>query len=171
LLGVSPSTDHFKDKQMQRNLLPLVILGACLLSSGCESFNPPAAFESSDGRWGDQEILFKGRDFKSAIYAFHGYKIRCHQPNVMLVRVTPVNHWNFLALHSYRTNPKWRIPYATPSVYYADGTYPAESNRRTDGFWWVPTDAERTLIDNRSNADIRRYEGSVISGKGSIPEK
>lgn len=148
---------------MKRRFFRLLFLGPCLLLNACSSLNPDAAFESSDSRWGDREILFKGRDFGDMLVYFNQYKFRSDKPTVSLVRITPINRWNLFAAGSYRTNPKWRVPYAAPSSYYASYSYPAKAPPRPS------TNAEFEIFRQRADADYRHYKSLV--GTTPLPKK
>ncbi len=53
-----------------------------------DSKGTDVAFQSSDGNWADNEVLFKGRGFESMVFYFELYKIRCEVEDVSLQRVT-----------------------------------------------------------------------------------
>ena len=70
-------------------------------------------FQSSDGQWHDQEVLFKGREFESIVVYFELYKLKCDRPDAKLQRVTTKPGTNELAywFDDY-DDPKWRVPLA-----------------------------------------------------------
>src|SRR5262245_35982875 len=76
---------------------------------------PDCSYESSDGKWWDQEVGIKGRGFDDMVYYFELYKLRCDVPTVKLVRTTRKNPFNVLAWHNYLTDEKWKIEYGAPS--------------------------------------------------------
>jgi hypothetical protein len=86
-------------------------------------YRPSVAFESSDGKWGDHELLLKGRDFHEITYYFEKYKLRCNAPSVTLIRTTPKNLLNIFAWPSYLFDEKWKLKYREPSNSFQGGFY------------------------------------------------
>lgn len=78
-----------------------------------ESKGTDVSFQSSDGNWADNEVLFKGRTFESIAALFELYKIRCNAPNASLQRVTgkpsifTASRW----FDNYEAK-KWQVPLA-----------------------------------------------------------
>ena len=76
-----------------------------------ESNGTDVAFQSSDGNWADNEVLFKGREFESIATLFELYKIKCNAPTATLQRVTEkpniftISRW----FDDYGAK-KWRVP-------------------------------------------------------------
>lgn len=70
-----------------------VIVGAVfVLVFGCLAFhNPDVTLRSSDGRWADSEVGFKGRNFDDLVFYFEGYKLKCHASKASLTRATVVS--------------------------------------------------------------------------------
>jgi hypothetical protein len=78
--------------------------------------NPSVSFRSSDGKWADSEVVFKGRTFQDVIVPeFERYKASCSAPKAKLLRTDPVIWYDVFAWPSYLTNPKWRVPYTAPN--------------------------------------------------------
>ncbi len=51
------------------------------------------AFQTSDGNWAEQEILFKGCDFKMIVCQYEAYKYRCNPlsaPHFPILRFPPI---------------------------------------------------------------------------------
>ena len=73
------------------------------------------SFQSSDGEWADGEVIFKGRNFETALHVFEKYKSKCNKPEVTLQRTTKeptifrLSYW----IHGVE-GPIWEIPYSTP---------------------------------------------------------
>lgn len=74
-------------------------------------YRPAVRFESSDGKWGDRELPWKGRDFEEIVYYFEKYKLRCNAPEVTMVRTTPKNLLNIFGWPSYLFDDKWKSEY------------------------------------------------------------
>src|ERR1700690_1203290 len=94
---------------MRRYLVALVvgaIVGYFLFG------NPDITLRSSDGKWADNEIQFKGRHFEDLVWNFEGYKLKCVAPGAVLLRATPEYWFNIFAWPSYLSNRKWRPPYS-----------------------------------------------------------
>lgn len=78
-----------------------------------DSKGTDVAFQSSDGNWADNEVLFKGRGFESMVFYFELYKIRCEVEDVSLQRVTDkpsifkASRW----FDDY-SQKKWKVPLA-----------------------------------------------------------
>jgi hypothetical protein len=81
---------------------------------------------SSDGKWADSEVLFKGRKFEILVWNFEAYKMRCSAPNAILLRATPERWYNVFAWPDYLTNYKWHVPYSDAHPEIGD-YYPAVS--------------------------------------------
>jgi len=78
--------------------------------------NPSVAFRSSDGKWADNEVVFKGRTFQDVIVPeFEMYKLQCSAPHATLLRTDAIAWYDVFAWPSCLTNPKWRVPYADPN--------------------------------------------------------
>ena len=71
------------------------------------------AFQSSDGKWANREVLMKGHEFEQIAFLFEVYKIECEAPSVTLQRITPKPPW-YSPRHYYNNyqEPKWLAPYA-----------------------------------------------------------
>lgn len=74
--------------------------------------NTDVDFRSSDGKWADGEVQFKGRNFDLIVFNFETYKLNCHAPQATLVRVTPQYWINIYAWPSYLSDKKWRVPFS-----------------------------------------------------------
>ncbi len=80
------------------------------------------AYISSDGKWADHEILFKGRDFNGIVYFFEEYKIKCNMPNVTLERLRSKSEWySFSSLFDKDTDIKWKVPLSSNSLFVTSG--------------------------------------------------
>ena len=80
------------------------------------------AYISSDGKWTDHEILFKGRDFNGIVYFFEEYKIKCNVPNVTLERLRSTSEWySFSSLFDKDTDIKWKVPLSSSSLFVTSG--------------------------------------------------
>jgi hypothetical protein len=73
--------------------------------------NTDATFRSSDGKWADSEITFKGRDFRLIVINFEDYKLKCQAPKATLLRATSRNWINVFAWPNYLLDKKWHVPY------------------------------------------------------------
>lgn len=74
--------------------------------------NPDVTYRSSDGRWADSEIQFKGLKFERIVWSFEGYKLKCNAPSAVLKRATPEYWFNPFAWPSYLSDRKWHVPYS-----------------------------------------------------------
>jgi hypothetical protein len=103
--------------------------------------NPDSGFRSSDGKWADSEVQFKGRDLKSIVFYFEEYKLACNAPKAVLLRSTPQVWYNIFAWPSYLTDKKWRVPLsdAHPEI----GNYHEESCMNENGTTAVVHQAEK----------------------------
>jgi hypothetical protein len=77
-------------------------------------YRPAVRFESADGKWGDRELPWKGRDFEEIVYYFEKYRLRCNAPEVAMVRTTPKNLLNIFGWPSYLFDDKWKLDYIEP---------------------------------------------------------
>ena len=111
----------------------LVAIAVVLLVGYWQFGNPDAIFRSSDGKWADSEVRFKGRDFKTIVWYFEAYKLSCAAPHATLVRATPQYRYDVFAWPSYYSDPKWRVPFsdAHPEIgdYYPPVSVASCSNR------------------------------------------
>jgi hypothetical protein len=78
-----------------------------------ESQGTDVAYQTSDGKWADNEVLFKGRNFDGIVFSYELYKIVCDAPNVKLERITKKPNiltvsWWFDDFDS----PKWKVTMA-----------------------------------------------------------
>ena len=79
-----------------------------------DSQGTDVAFQSSDGNWADNEVLFKGRNFESMVFYFELYKIRCDIDNVSLQRLTKKpNIFTASRWFDDYGQKKWKVPLAT----------------------------------------------------------
>jgi hypothetical protein len=76
---------------------------------------PDVSYESSDGKYSDSELHFKGRGFEAIISGFERYKEECGVNKVSLFRVTEKNYWNVFAWPNYLAHSKWLTPYREPT--------------------------------------------------------
>lgn len=119
--------------------------------------NPDAAFRSSDANWARHEISFKALEFDSIAFSFEAYRYKCQAESAQLVRTTKVRWWNVFALHSYMTNPKWKVPYGEPDQ-RTGSFYPrGMTHCANEGF----TPGEREFLSERSAALVRYYADGV----------
>lgn len=86
-------------------------------------YRPAVRFESSDGKWGDRELPWKGRDFEEIVYYFEKYKLRCNALDVTLVRTTPKNLLNIFGWPSYLFDDKWKLEYREHPTDFPRGFY------------------------------------------------
>lgn len=108
-------------KRILKWILGIMLLG-CLFfwSLGVyvfESQGTDFAYQTSDGNWADNEVLFKGRNFEGIVFGYELYKIVCNAPEVKLERITEkpslfTVSWWFDDFDS----PKWKIPKAEPHL-------------------------------------------------------
>lgn len=108
-----------------------------LLLFGCLFLrNTDATFRSSDGKWADSEIGFKGRNFRLIVEIFEDYKLKCQAPKATLLRATPRYWINVFAWPNYLLDKKWHVPYddSYPELGdYKDPNCPqGNSDRRAD---------------------------------------
>lgn len=95
------------------------------------------SFQSSDGNWGDSEVLFKGRNFEMIVSLFELYKIRCKVTNATLQRVTD------------------KPSIFTPSRWFDD----YEQKK-----WQVPLAKRHSSLDNESNYPTASMEHCYNNG-------
>ena len=109
----------------------VLIIGAFfgLLAAYDHGAHIDADFESSDHKWWDGTMHLKGRGFNSVDYDFDEYRRHCAE-NTVLVRTTPINHWDIVAWPAYLLRPEWQIPFA-PGVACSD-------KRLCRGIPWCP---------------------------------
>jgi hypothetical protein len=100
-----------------------IIILTVLYLIGWLFFRPAIEVESSDGKWGDGESLFKGRDLEEIVYYFEKYKLRCNAPEVTMVRTTPKNLLNIFGWPSYLFNDKWKLEYREHPTDFSKGYY------------------------------------------------
>ncbi|HEX2593570.1 MAG TPA: hypothetical protein VHL34_18870 [Rhizomicrobium sp.] len=90
-----------------------LVLGLGVIFFGWLFFgDTDAEFRSSDGKWADGEVQFKGRDFRVVAWDFQDYKLGCHAATATLLRATPQRWFNVFAWPSYLRDRKWRVPYS-----------------------------------------------------------
>ena len=80
-----------------------------------ESKGTDVAYQTSDGTWADNEVLFKGRNFEGIVFGYELYKIVCNAPDIELQRITKKP--NFLTVSWWFDDfdsPKWKVPVADP---------------------------------------------------------
>ena len=102
-------------------LFAIVVLAGLVWSSWFIK-GTDVAFQSSDGKWSDREVQFKGRDFKTVVTYFEGYRIKCKAPYVTMQRTTlrpEKAHW----FDNY-SDAKWAVPYQEPYSHLVSGVYP-----------------------------------------------
>ena len=78
-----------------------------------ESQGTDVAYQTSDGSWADNEVLFKGRNFEGIVFSYELYKIACNVPDVELQRITKKP--NFFTVSRWFDDfdaPKWKVPRA-----------------------------------------------------------
>ena len=77
---------------------------------------PDVNFQSSDGKWADNEVNFKGRDFEAIQFYFQKYKSNCNVPEVYLQRTTK-KPFAVKIIDSIRgvESEKWEVPYSEPN--------------------------------------------------------
>ncbi len=101
-------------KRALKWILGLIVLGALifwgLVIYMFESQGTDVAYQTSDGKWADNEVLFKGRNFDGIVFSYELYKIVCDVPNVKLERITDKPNiftvsWWFDDFDS----PKWKV--------------------------------------------------------------
>ena len=69
-------------------------------------------FQSSDGRWLDEENMLQGKDFKSVLISFELYKIKCEKPGITLWRTKKEKRpWNWAWWFDDYNSAKWKVPY------------------------------------------------------------
>ena len=79
-------------------------------------------FVSSDGKWFDREVQFKGRNFETVVYFFEVYKIECNTKNVKLERLETENEWySFSSLFDKSTDIKWKVPLSSNATHAISG--------------------------------------------------
>tara|TARA_B100000768_G_C11211800_1_gene346360 strand:- start:668 stop:1126 length:459 start_codon:yes stop_codon:yes gene_type:complete len=76
-----------------------------------DSQGTDVAYQTSDGFWADNEVLFKGRNFAGIVFGYELYKIVCETSDVELQRITDKPSifkasWWFDDFNS----PKWKVP-------------------------------------------------------------
>ena len=86
------------------------------------------AYQSSDGKWANREVLMKGHKFEQIVFLFEVYKIECGAQNAALQRITPRPPW-YSPRHYYNNyrEPKWLVPYAEAYEHTKSGWYPPVS--------------------------------------------
>ena len=97
--------------------------------------NPNVNFRSSDSRWSDGEVGFKGRIFENVVFNFEGYKLKCHASKSILVRTTAENWINVFAWPSYFRDRKWRVPYGSEDPRIGSYYPPAYSSNCYNEAW------------------------------------
>jgi hypothetical protein len=112
------------------------------------------AFQSSDGKWADREVLMKGHEFEHIVVLFEAYKIECETQNAILQRITPTPPW-YSPRHYYNNyqEPKWLVPYAeayghTKSDRYPDGCEHGGSSKE---IWSEAKKRAQSYISNLSS--------------------
>ena len=95
----------------------------CMISKGTN-----VAFQSSDGKWADREVLMKGHTFEHIVFLFELYRIECNAQDAMLQRITPKPP-RYSPRHYYNNyqDPKWLAPYATAFEPSNSGWYQSAS--------------------------------------------
>jgi hypothetical protein len=124
---------------------------------------PDCSYESSDGRWRDQEIQIKGRDFEDMIYFFELYKLRCDASTAKLVRTTRKYPINVFAWRNYLNDDKWKIGYGYPvsedsaNFYHValgdsiNGIHNCFNVPKTDNDYEMAREASRKFIEGLSS--------------------
>ena len=104
-------------KRILKWILGIVVLGLLAFwSFGIyvfQSHGTDVAYQTSDGNWADNEVLFKGRNFEGIVFGYELYKIVCNVPDVELQRITEKP--NFLKVSWWFDDfesPKWKVPKA-----------------------------------------------------------
>ncbi len=101
-------------KRALKWILSLIVLGLLIFWGFTmyifESQGTDVAYQTSDGKWADNEVLFKGRNFDGIVFSYELYKIVCDTPNVKLERITDKPNiftvsWWFDDFDS----PKWKV--------------------------------------------------------------
>lgn len=78
-----------------------------------ESKGTDVAYQTSDGAWADNEVLFKGRNFPGIVLGYEIYKIACNAPGVELQRITEKpNIFTVSWWFDDFSSPKWQVPLA-----------------------------------------------------------
>ena len=113
--------DYMSQKSVTAKRVLFISLGALLVVAvylliaviGLLNKGTPVSFQSSDGRWMDHEIPFKGYSFNMVVGGFVVYRYKCSADDVVLQRITPrpsrlsIEYW----LNDY-DELKWRVPLA-----------------------------------------------------------
>jgi hypothetical protein len=121
----------------------IVILLTFVLLSGCAT---DVSFESSDGKWADNEIIFKGREFEQIVWYFEKYKMKSGNVDAELYRTTEPGFF------SNRFEIKWKVPYRPSAEHINGGYYVAPEFRgRVD---INHSEKERQELDRRAEAYI-----------------
>lgn len=95
----------------------IVLINCLFYSQGTD-----VAYISSDGKWADHEMLFKGRDFNQIVYFFEEYKIKCNAPDVRLERLRSKSEWySFSSLFDKETDKKWQVPLSSHFLFVSSG--------------------------------------------------
>jgi len=95
-------------------LLTLILLAVWLAWVGAGTTT--AAFESSEGRWSEREILEAKHDFGRIRTSFEEFKQACARPTASMFRTTQRDPLNVVAWWDYLINPKWALPYRPPQI-------------------------------------------------------
>lgn len=112
----------------------IVVTVAALLIGYLLLGNPSITLRSSDGKWADSEIRFKGRDFDTLVVYFEHYKLKC-APRATLFRATPEIWFNIFAWPSYYLDHKWRAPYSDAHLEIGDYFPPAWQRTCANESW------------------------------------
>lgn len=108
-----------------KSITALSVLLVFLVLSSLGAFSGTNVhFQSSDGEWVDNEVLFKNREFSGILFRFELYKAKC-SPNAILQRTTERPHWyEYENWFNDYSEPKWRVPYAKTLPKIAGGYRP-----------------------------------------------
>ena len=116
------------------------------------------AYQSSDGKWTNREVLMKGHEFEQIVFLFEVYKIECEAPNTTLQRITPKPPW-YSPRHYYNNyqDPKWLVPYMDANQVTKSGRQlPASSDHCANGgnpdeIWREARKSAKSYVSNLSS--------------------
>ena len=138
---------------MEKRIVFLIIFFGAFLTiygQGCNPLSKDVSFESSDRKFGDSEVLFKGRTFEKVLFFFEEYRLKSGNTDVVLYRTTktPIlyNHDDL----------KWKVPYRAPSPHIAGRYYLAPEFKGIADIG--ATEEERRIIKARVKKYIKRLK-------------
>ena len=108
----------------------LVLIAVFLFVWVLGAFNGTnVAFQSSDGKWADSEVLFKDRDFEVILVSFELYRAKCSS-QAQLQRTTPKPNWyEYNNWFNNYASPKWHVPYRPALQNARNGYHPPLSEK------------------------------------------